>query len=290
MKNSFPRIVLCLIFLFTVCSVSFAATSELKIYSEAKGTDIYVDNQLKGTDSVVIPDIKPGSYYVKAMLSGNVIFSKVVDVTEGQSNSVLIQLQGQTTTPQTQPIQQTQTQQIQPPPAAVGMYAQKSEYMHKRILVQVKRRSENDWSSATNIAAYGAQRNISDNNVEWRIVTGDNNKLKDTEFCNLIGDKDMLKTVNDKRGGDVTWTIVSVTASIVGMVVSIGGVTADPFNAGAFVGGLVVSAVGGVAAVLYIGDFQNYHFEWNYAADKAYAYNLKLKSDLGLPQEYEPGL
>lgn len=287
MKKLIVSCIAILICVLTFHSASLAASTELKIYSEVKGAEIYVDDQLKGTDSVDITSLKPGSYYVKAMLGGNMIFSKVVEVTEGQSNTVLIQLQGQSA-PQIQP-------QVQPAtssqPETSGMLSQKAEYRNKRISVQVIKGFVNDWSTAANIAAYGAQNTIADSSiVNWRIMLGDGNQLSDEDFLTLVGDSSKVKDVRDQKSFQLGMTIFSGVLSIGGLAASLGTVTASTMDTGTLIGGLVVFTGGSLAAVIFGMQYTGYHLSPNFAADKAYKYNLQLKAKLGLPQEYEPGL
>lgn len=307
--------IISILFLSCFCMVhssSLAATTELKIYSEVKGASIYIDDQLKGTDAVDITDIKPGTYYVKAMLGDNMIFSRVVTVTEGLSNTVLIKQQAQSAPPQqvqSAPQQQVPTvpqvqsaPRVQQLPAARpitdALIAQKTEYRSKRISVIVKQLKTqqsrgmmitNETFMNTDIAAFGSQHTLTENIEDWWIVTGDGTKLNENDFLTLVGDTAGLKGLNDEKNSEFWWELGGLGGLAVGGAVAISGATASTFDVGAFAGGLVTMLCGGTIAIVVASEMNQPHISPNYAANKAYEYNLKLKQRLGLPENYEPG-
>lgn len=62
----------------------------LKVFTEIKGSQIYIDDKWAGQDSVVIEYIAVGTHYVRVQESGNVYFSKLVEIKPNEVNTVLV--------------------------------------------------------------------------------------------------------------------------------------------------------------------------------------------------------
>ncbi|MBU1021591.1 MAG: PEGA domain-containing protein [Candidatus Margulisbacteria bacterium] len=62
----------------------------LKVFTEIKGSSIYVDGELAGHDTVIIKQIEPGTHYVKVEASGKIYYDEVVTVVENETETVLV--------------------------------------------------------------------------------------------------------------------------------------------------------------------------------------------------------
>lgn len=71
-------------------SIAQTQTGILKVFSEVKDVEIYVDEKLVGKDTVEIKDILAGSHYVKIVRDGKVLYSEVANVSSGLVTTVLV--------------------------------------------------------------------------------------------------------------------------------------------------------------------------------------------------------
>jgi len=63
----------------------------LKVFTETKGSDIYVDGKLAGEDSVVIEEIDVGTHYIRVETSGDIYYSKLIEIRPNEVTSVLVE-------------------------------------------------------------------------------------------------------------------------------------------------------------------------------------------------------
>src|SRR3989339_956623 len=76
---------------------AFAAdnTGTIKIFSEVKGIEIFLDEKSQGQDMAELYGVEMGSHYVKAVKDGLVIFSELVNVAPNGTTTLLIKDTGQ---------------------------------------------------------------------------------------------------------------------------------------------------------------------------------------------------
>ncbi len=92
---------LLLITFTTICiyqplpSLCASTTGSIKVFSEIKGVQIFVDEKSYGIDTIMIKDLEPGQHYVKAIYNGAIIYSELITVSAGASSAVLIKSGGQ---------------------------------------------------------------------------------------------------------------------------------------------------------------------------------------------------
>jgi hypothetical protein len=184
--------------------------------------------------------------------------------------------------------------QAAPQPSGPGMYAEKSEYVNKRVNVLMAKKDvfgNVNWMGVANLSAYGAAIVVPGGDYEWMITTGSTGtKLSDEEFLSYIGDNNTLQGVREKKEAEMSSVWMWGTWSGIGLLALVAGAASDPINIGVYIIGLAGFAGCGTMAILNYVDTQGYHITLTAAAEKARDYNVKMKTRLGLPMEYEPGL
>lgn len=70
-------------------------TGTIKIFSEVKGIEIFLDEQPRGQDMAVLENVEMGSHYIKAVKDGVSVFSELVNVSANGTTTVLIKDTGQ---------------------------------------------------------------------------------------------------------------------------------------------------------------------------------------------------
>lgn len=70
-------------------------TGTLKIFSELKGIELFIDEQPQGKDAAEINNIQVGSHYVKAIKDGATVYSELITVAAGATTTILIKDNGQ---------------------------------------------------------------------------------------------------------------------------------------------------------------------------------------------------
>lgn len=77
-------------FLIVFPSVICAQNGSIKVYSEIKNLEIYLDEVFRGIDIIVIDSVTAGPHYLKAMTQDAIVFGEIINVQAGISNAVLI--------------------------------------------------------------------------------------------------------------------------------------------------------------------------------------------------------
>lgn len=257
-------------------SLSYATgqTGELKIYSENQGVSIYVDNELKGTDSVSINSINAGTHYIKALKGDTVVYSNVVDVAQGKTSTVLIKILAETADK-----------------ASDNLYAQKLEYKNKKIEVLIKSSLISESSSVGSGTAWGGYSSVSGIGwgtsqsslkevSDWIIVKGGLEKLSEVGFLETVNDEKAATVKNDLSNEYLAYNLYGWLA--------IGGFALAVVQGGSPVAGTIICLYGWGSAYTSYKAWDGHHITPTYAAEKADNYNLKVKKELKLPVDYEP--
>ncbi len=88
------RLSLFLILFLCICQTAILAQSDygaLKVFTEVRYSQIYIDSKWAGEDSVFIEMIEPGTHYVRVESDGRPYFSKLVEIRSGEVTTVLAQ-------------------------------------------------------------------------------------------------------------------------------------------------------------------------------------------------------
>jgi hypothetical protein len=257
-------------------------TGTLKIFSEVKGIELFIDEQPQGQDKAEINDVQVGSHYVKAVKDGVTIYSELITVAEGVTTTILIKDSGQ-----------VKEKVLQ------SKYKEQQEYKSKKIDILLSKGMQTVGSSYTNstyfpgyYSLFGSGWTTSSSTAyettDWKIIQGGVQEISDVQFATLVNDSAALKSNND------AWDSYNSNVLVFGLI-GVGGILLTAAGlASAGDSGIAVAAVGIAAAAIGCGvclsakEPSGHLITPSDAAKKAYDYNQSLKKQLGLPEDYEP--
>jgi hypothetical protein len=269
---------------------SYAAsnTGTIKIFSEVKGIEIFLDEKSQGQDMAVLNNVEMGSHYIKAAKDGVTIFSELVNVAANATTTVLIKDTGQVK----QKIMESK-------------YKEQQEYKSKKLDILLSKSIQTVGSGYTSssyfpgyYSIWGSEwTNMSSTAYEttdWKIVQGGVQEISDAQFAALVNDKDTQERISQDWDNYNNTTTIGAWIGLLGVVMVLGGGAAAFSGSGAAAdSGAVICAVGFIPAIVGLGMLSKNPPSGHYvkpgtAAKQAYEYNQSLKKKLGLPETYEP--
>ena len=271
-------------------------TVPVKIFSEIKGIEIFIDDKSQGTDISQIDNVEVGSHYLKAVKDGVTIYSQLVNVPADAATTVLIQDTGQV------------KQKI-----IESKYKEQQEYKSKKLDILLTKNMNTTGTSYTysnyfpgyySIFAPSWTTNsssVATETTDWKIVQGGVQEISEATFASLTGDTGLQSRI-DKASKD--WSDRGTLGAIIGLtglivcgagiyaacVAPVGKSTSDDSTLILPVSAAVVGLLATIAGYAMCstpppgGHFINPQD----AAKDAYNYNQKLKTTLGLPADFEP--
>ena len=306
LRKTLRSISILLLAVFTISVIlpqgnSFAAanTGTIKIFSEVKDIEIFLDEKSQGKDMAVLNGVEMGSHYVKAVKDGATIYSDLVNVVANGTTTILIKDTGLVK----QKILGTK-------------YNEQQEYKAKKLDILLSKSYQTTGTSNTYSTyfpgyyyyywgtGYGSttSKSTQTETTDWKIVQGGVQEISDVQFATMVNDKYALKRNQDAwdtYNNTVLWSgvigLLGIVAAVAGLAAGNAatekGLTAsDPESESA----AAIFAVGLVVAVIGCGVCLSYKEPSGHlttagdAAKKAYEYNQGLKKQLGLPENYEP--
>jgi len=263
-----------------------AATGTIKVFSEVKGIEIFVDEVSKGIDAIEIKGLEPGQHYVKAVKGGAVIYSELITVTANVTSAILIKSSGEV------------KEKI-----LESLSKEQQEYKQKKIDILLSKSYETTGTSNTTSTyfpgyyyyywgtGYGTTTSKSTQYevTDWKIIQGGVQEISDVQFAALVKDQEALdknQQAWDNYNNAIIWFGV---IGLTGILVAIAGFAAPASDSSAAVAAVgIAAAVIGCGVVLAIKEPSGHLTTPGDAAKKAYGYNQALKKKLGLPETYEP--
>jgi hypothetical protein len=305
-KKILKYISVLILIVFTSCSLfqpshSYAAnnTGTIKVFSEVKDIEIFIDEKSQGKDTAEIINVEMGSHYIKAVKDGATIFSDLVNVAANATSTILIKNTGQV------------KENI-----LGAKYTEQQEYKSKKLDILLSKSYQTTGTSNTYSTyfpgyyyyywgtGYGTttSKSTQTETTDWKIVQGGVQEISDVQFATLVNDKYALKRNQDAwdtYNNTVLWSgvigLLGIVAAVAGLAAGNAatekGLTAsDPESesAATMVAVGIVVAVIGCGVCLSFKEPSGHLIPPSRAANEAYNYNQKIKADLGLPENYEP--
>jgi len=306
LRKTLKSISILILTVFTISVIlpqgnSFAATNTgtIKVFSEVKGIEIFLDEKSQGKDTAEIINVEMGSHYIKAVKDGATIFSDLVNVAANATSTILIKNTGQV------------KENI-----LGAKYTEQQEYKSKKLDILLSKSYQTTGTSNTYSTyfpgyyyyywgtGYGTttSKSTQTETTDWKIVQGGVQEISDVQFATLVNDKYALKRNQDAWDTYNNTVLWSGVIGLLGIVAAVAGLAAgnaatekglaasDPESESAatvFAVGLVVAVIGCGVCLSY-KEPSGHLIPPSRAANEAYNYNQKLKADLGLPENYEP--
>jgi len=263
-------------------------TGSIKVFSEVKGIEVFVDEKPYGKDAVEINGLTPGQHYVKVMYNNASIYSELVTVNPGASSAILIKSTGE-----------TQKSILN------SMYSQQQEFKAKKLDILLSTSKQTVGTATTTYNNFPGYFSFMDyatttsqateyETTDWKIIQGGVQQISDAQFANLVGDKSTQERIAkdwDDYNNVMTWGAV---IGLTGLLMVLAGGAVAFSGSSAADAGAVVFAVGVVPTIVGLGMLSKEPYSGHYvspstAAKQAFDYNQNLKKQLGLPESYEPG-
>lgn len=294
-----------IIILLAIIGISLNAFSQkgnIKIFSEIKDINVYLDEVFQGTDIVRIDSVIIGSHYLKILKDSVIVYSELLTVKNNLTTTVLIKNSSQVK----EKLLESKTNEIQ-------------EYKSKKLDVILSKSyvtQTHGVSSSYYFPGYyittgtGYYNSVSSSSTytDWKIIQGGNREISETEFAKLTGDKEMekyyhelykdyqkkLKAYNKKTTRGM---IIAIPSMIVTGVVLADLLGSKPFlNMSAITEATVFTIASAGSIIGYTSVMKGNPPTFNYghlttvetASKEAYEYNQALKKQLGLPESFEP--
>lgn len=309
--------------LFLFCLTGYAQKGSIKIFSELKGVNVYLDEVFKGTDINSIDSVATGNHYLKVVKDEVVVFGELVAAKPNETTTILVK----------------ETKDIQDKMLA-KKYNEQESYRSKKldVLLDTKYVTETSGNTQINektkslyfpgyfsvLGASNTTGNVSTNSTtvtktetSWFIIRG-NQKITQDEFAQLTNNADYFdkaKQYNKEvekyeqiKKQKPKWKI-NATPLLIGAVFAAGGyLLYDPkvniFSDTAPDGKVLGNALGGSLMLVGAGAFLTGLFNhqrpnnpmpvfispinMDDAIRDSKEFNRKLKIQLGLPENYEP--
>jgi hypothetical protein len=204
--NRFLIVVLLLIPFF-----SYSQKGSIKIFSEIKGIDVFLDDLAKGTDVLSIDSVNTGSHYLKILKDNATVYSELINVKTNEVTTILVKKSQDNQMNMDDLIKLYKTQRID---VMLNLKYFKGpinttneEFPHFSL---VNETSQIDTSS------------LKDKTKDWFFALGGEKELSDYEFALIINDQDLAYNIQYARYTKRTnriigWTLFSTGAVIIGV-------------------------------------------------------------------------
>lgn len=272
----------------------------IKIFTELKGVNIYLDDKFKGTDITLIDSVSIGSHYLKIMKDNASIYNELVMVKANETNTILVK----------------NNQEVQNK-ILVSKQDEIQKYKMGRLDVMVSTSYVTQTNSNSKSAYYPGffsttygetKTNIVSNTVpvtDWFITQGVNTKISQLTFAKITdyqiyfnrvqAEKERVEKFNKNRWKKVVPCILGgIGLIVIGVAVhpQVNWDSDKTMEWGQF-GEICLYTYGGIAVIAGLaltkkGTFREPYISIDEVRTNAYIFNQKLKKSLGLPDSYEP--
>ena len=312
-KKQFKYFVGLLLILAIVPTCSKAQEGTVKIFSELKGINVYLDDEFKGTDIIALYPVASGSHFLKVVKDEMIVFGELITVTPNAVTTILVK----------------DSKEIQEK-LLVGKYKEQEIYKSKKLDILLDTKYITNTTGNTNsiffpgyysVSGYSAINTTSTTKTvtDWFIAKGTTIKISQYEFATITDNTKYLEDykkqvkiaeINNLKTARKMWRQPLIAGVV---VTTLGALIFDPememdidtafddetwwpqflnFNSAMWIlggGGYLIWSI-----LTPVSKYNpNYTPEFNYytleeAIMQAKQYNQNLKKELGLPENYEP--
>ena len=283
-----------IIILFALVGTSVMSTAQkgtIKIFSEVKDIDVFLDEVYRGTDISTIDSVMAGTHYLKVLKDSVIIYGELVTVEPDKATTILIKNSSQVKNK----ILDSKFTEIQ-------------EYKRKKldiILSQNYVTQTKGLTSSYYFPGYYVTTGTAFTNsvstttpyTDWKIIQGGNKEISDLTFANIVGDEQIKANYTQAwKSYKIrvnTGAIIAIPSLIIAGVILADLLGSKPFLNMSPTAETTLGTVGIAGSVIgysiTMGAKEpNGHFTTiDRASGEAYEYNQALKKQLGLPEDYE---
>ncbi|MFH1577432.1 MAG: hypothetical protein ABID35_07805 [Candidatus Margulisiibacteriota bacterium] len=269
--------------LHSVPAYAQSTTGAIKIFSEVKGIEIFLDERSQGQDMAELYGVAAGSHYVKAVKDGVTIFSELVNVAANGTTTILIKDTGQV------------KEKI-----LSGKYKEQQEYKSKKIDILLSKGMQTVGTGYTYSTYFPGYYSIFGSGwtttsskayetTDWKIVQGGVQELSDAQFAYLVNDTESMKKYQEQVDYNSAKFNIGGIVGLIGVLALAGGAATTGDTQ---IGLLTLGLLGCVFGLGFMTSAETlpaqHYISPSEAAKMAHDYNQALKAKLGLPEDYEP--
>lgn len=269
-----------------------AKTGTLKIFSELTGITVYLDDNKQGDDIKQINSVPVGSHYLKVLKDGTSIYGELVNITENEVTTVLVQNNGQ--------VQEKILNNKVP---------EQDEYKNSKLDVIMSNGTQTSTKGYSTLypgyySYWGTSSSVSNTvqTTDWKIIQGGVKEISEYNFATLTGNTALQQSISAQLakeqkltstgafmflGAFIPTAIIFADILVKKPFLHKVGTTAPNWEVGVAATGIVVCTIG--YAITMKKPYSGHYTTVDNAAKDAQQYNRKLKSKLGLPESYDTG-
>ncbi len=293
--NSKTPLILILFLLPVLC---YSQKGTVKVFSELKGINVYLDEVFQGSDNINIDSVTIGSHYLKVVKDNVIVYSELITVNQNAVTTAFIKDSEVVQNKLKNEKLKLEKDELESKSDAVKQYSEQ----HLDILVNTRYVTETNTSSESKYypGYYSSTGKTASNSVSetkaytnWFITQGAR-QISHSTFAQIIGEQ---KIIDDVAAQNKIIKRKRVIRNVIGTPILITGLVGGGFFVAAVVTTNpwvlpgVIYLGGGVTGIALLTDkpkYQSVYYGNDEAKEKIAIYNQNLKEELGLPVNYEP--
>jgi hypothetical protein len=286
-----------ILILFLLPVLCYSQKGTIKVFSELKDINVYLDEALQGSNIINIDSVAIGSHYLKVVKDNVIVFGELISVNKNSVTTVLIKDSEEVQNKLKNEKLKMEKEELESNPDAVKQYNEE----HLDILVNTRYVTETNTASESKYypGYYSSTGKTAPNTVSetkaytnWFITQGAK-EISHSTFAQIIGEQ---KKIDDNLAKNKNIKSKRVIRNIIGTPVLLTGLVGGGF----FIAAIASSKPWVLPAVWYLGgtvtgmmflidkpQYQSVSYGHDEAKEKITIYNQKLKKALGLPANYE---
>ncbi len=266
----------------------FSQKGSVKIFSEVKGIAIYLDEELKGKDVLLIDSIAAGTHYLKITKDSVSLYSELITVKANEVTTVLVKSNKET-----------------PNNKTVDINKQIEQYKAQRldVLLDIKYINDANKNLSKDFPTYcfvnetTKRSKIEEDATVWFVAQGGVNELSDYDFALLINNKEIVDKIIKYKKKEFDRKFLGFTFIGAGLTIMYLGVhyllAPTPYNMSTnkqstigyiIFGSSFIPIAGGLSL---IKSRHKRYFAIDEAIKEVNSYNQNLKKQLDLPENFE---
>jgi len=285
MKNHYKPVLFLFLVVFSFLSAnSFAQKGTIKIFSEVKGTSVFLDEVFKGNDIMTLDSVEVGAHYLKVLKNEVIIFGELVTITKNAITTILIKNDEK---------------------LGNKLLATKSDdinkYINNKLEVILSNGSETTTKGASTLfpgyySYWGYSKSVSTTvaTTDWKIIKGGVKEISELDFAIITKNVEMQNRINSQLKKESKRIGIGFAMFVPSLIVVIailaipskGGDPSPKWIESTFVGAATIGTIG--LATIMKKSYSGHYTSVEQAAQDAQQYNKLLKQSLGLPLNLEP--
>lgn len=267
-----------------------SGTGTINIFSEFTGIVVYLNENRQGEDIKQINGVPAGNHYLKVLKDGVSIFAELVTVKEGQTTTVLVKNDGQVA----EKILSSKVDEI-------------NEYKNKKLDVLLSMGSQTYTKGSSTLfpgyySYWGYSNSVSTTvgTTDWKIIQGGVKEISEREYASVVQDQPLMQKIDLSIKKESKTTMIAALIALPCIAVATCVLTdfigdtpwmhkTNPVHPKWETPAAAISITVGTISYLVAmkKPYSGHYTTVDNAAKGAQEYNKKLKSKLGLPEDYD---